>query len=232
MSAPRHRIVRSLATTTVAASLLVGAVATSAQAATYPTLTKAQAKKLLPASKLLPGKVKLTEPLLTSTKNTVTICLTKPKHVPLAAGTTVSGTYATKQTDPFVAGFLSWEVTVTVFPTPGKATAALAGLNKAEKTCPKSTTQQVKGVTETLSRVLGTKYAVGAFKGYRAVEHIALTDGTNSADVRDFTTFLVRGNSLLTIEETANASPANGKLQDTWRKTVTALMTKRIAAVK
>jgi hypothetical protein len=232
MSAPRRRGARSLATTTVAASLLVGAVATSAQAASYPTITKGQAKKLLPASKVLPGKVKLVAPLFTSTKNSVTICLPNVKHVPLPSGTTVSGTYATKQTDPFMAGYVSWEVTVTVFPTAPKATAALAKLDAAEKTCPKSSAHEVKGVTETLSRSLGTKYAVGAFKGYRAVEHVNLSDGTHSADVRDFTTFLVRGNTLLTIEETTNASPTNGKQQDTWRKTVTALMTKRIAAVK
>jgi len=37
---------------------------------------------------------------------------------------------------------------------------------------------------------------------------------------------------LLSLEEVAGATPANGKQQDNWRKTVTKLMVKRLSAIK
>ena len=230
MSAPRRRAVRSLATTTVAASLLVGSVAASAQAATT-NVTVAQAKATVPAAKLMPGSVALTGPVIMTHKAVAIPCLTKPKAVTLL-GSSVEGNYLGKAQSPVSPKYLQWVVTVIAFPSPAKATAAANTLLAAQKTCPKSSTQTVKGTTETWSRSLGTKYTVGTFAGYRSVEHLTVTDGTTTANLRAYETFLVHGNVMLSLEEVAGATPANGKEQDTWRKTVTTLMVKRLSAIK
>ncbi|BEP13068.1 hypothetical protein acdb102_13790 [Acidothermaceae bacterium B102] len=230
-----RRTYARLATTSVAASLLMGtmgAVATSAQAATYPTITLAQAKTAIPAAKLLPASVKLTAPVaLHKTVNAIP-CLTVPKQVVLKGATGTGGDYVGKVTSPVSPKYIEFALTIAVFATPAKANAAAAGLLKIEKACPKTKTTMVKGATETWSRSLGTKYAVGAFKGYRSVEHLTVTEGAQTLHVRAYEIYLVRGNVLLSIEEVGGATAVNGKEQDAWRKKLTTLMVKRVSALK
>ena len=230
MSAPRRPGARGLATTGVAASLLVGSLAGSAQAAT-PTVTVAQAKTTVPAAKLLPGSLKLAAPVRTATKAVAIPCLTKPKSITIK-GSSVEADYVGKEKSVLSPKYLEWGVTVIVLPSAAKAAAAAATLSAAEKSCPKTSTKTVKGTTETWTRSLGTKYTVGSFKGYRSIEHLTATDGTTKADVRAFETYLVRGNVILSLEEVGGATATNGKQQDAWRKTVTTLMVKRLSALK
>lgn len=231
MPAPLLRAVRSLVTITAAACLLVSAVATSAQAGTAPTVTAAQAKKTVPPARLIPGSVTLTTPVLIRSKALAIPCVTKPKVVTLQ-GASVEGNYLGKEKSVVSPKYLQWAVTVITFPSAAKATAAAKTLLAVQKTCPRTSTQTVKGTTETFTRSLGTKYTVGAFSGYRSVEHLSVTDGTVAANLRAFETFLVRGNVMLSLEEVAGATAGNGKEQDTWRKTVTTLMVKRLSAIK
>src|SRR4051794_18289298 len=119
MSAPRRYAVR-LATTAVAGSLLVGGIATTAQAATTPTI--AQAKATLPASKLVPGSVKLAAPVVAATKAKAIPCLTKPKTI-LLTGHTVGATYLGKEKSTLSPKYIQWGVTVTFFPSAAKAAA-------------------------------------------------------------------------------------------------------------
>jgi hypothetical protein len=228
MSAPRRYALR-LATTAVAGSVLVGGLATTAQAATTPTV--AQAKATLPAAKLVPGSVKLAGKVVVATKANAIPCLTKPKAVTIV-GHTVGASYIGKEQSPLSPKYIQWGVTVMFFPSAAKAAAAAASLTAAEKTCPKTSTKLIKGTTETWTRSLGTKYTVGTFKGYRSVEHLKATDGITTTNVRAFETYLVRGKVMLQLEEVAGATPTNGKLQDKWRKAMTTLMVKRLAALK
>jgi hypothetical protein len=228
MSAPRRYALRSLAASTVAASLLVGGLATSAQAATTPSI--AQAKATLPASKLVPGSVKIAGPVQATTKAISIPCLTKPKTYTLD-GHTVGASYLGKEKSTLSPKYLQWGVTVIFFSSAAKANAAAATLNAAEKACPKTSTRTVKGANETWARSLGAKSTVGGFKGYRTVENLTVSQGTFNAYVRAYETYLVRGKVMLQLEEVAGATPTNGKLQDKWRKAMTTLMVKRLTAL-
>ena len=229
MSAPRRYALRSLAASTVAASLLVGGLATSAQAATTPSI--AQAKATLPASKLVPGSVKLAAPVQATSKALSIPCLTKPKTYTFT-GHTVGASYLGKEKSTLSPKYLQWGVTVIFFPSAAKAKPLRPTLNKAEKACPKSSIRTVKGATEKWTRSLGAKSTVGSFKGYRTVEHLAVTEGTFAANVRAYETYLVHGNVMLQLEEVAGATATNAKQQDKWRKAMTTLMVKRLSALK
>jgi hypothetical protein len=225
---------RALARVTVsgaAAALLVGGLATGAQAATYPHLTLAKAKTALPTSKSLPGGVKLVGKVRTAGRTYGDLCPTVEKHIPLPGGSVVIADYSNglSITSP---NYLAYEVSVVVFASSSQAKSGVAALTKAEKACPKTADRTVKGVPEHISRTLLTKATSKAWTGYRTIDHISATSGATTVAVRGYETYLVRGNALVVIDQVGAETATNGKLQDTRRKAVTNLVIKRVSALK
>jgi hypothetical protein len=232
VSSTRRRTLRRLATSGVAASLLIGAAATSAEAATYPTITTTTAKTAIPAAKLVPGSVHLLVPIEAAAKTYTIACLAVQTKLALPGGEGINAVYVSKTTSALDPSYIQWNVSIAVFPSPAKAAAAQAKLVKAEKACPKKKNTKFDGIPATVTRTLATSYKVGSFSGYRSIEHVSAAAGSQSVDLRAYETNLVRGNVIVFVDELAPSTATNGKLQDTRRKAVTALMVKRLSALK
>ncbi len=228
MSVAPRRVLRRLAVTGAAASVLVSGFAAEAQAASYPHISLAKAKAALPTSKSLPGHVKLEGKVRTANRTYGDICTTKPTKILMPGGSVVIADYSNGKTlaSP---DYLSYEVAVAVFATSAQATAAGAKLTKAEKVCPKSATD-ADGVV--IKRTLSMKATSKAWTGYRTIDHVTATIGSTTVKIRGFETYLVRGNALVLIDQIGGETPANGKLQDVRRKAVTNLVIARLSAIK
>lgn len=225
------RNVSRLAASGLAASVLVGSLAGTASAATYPHITLAKAKSALPPSKSLPGGVKLEGSVKTAGKTFGVVCTTKPVKVPLAGGSVAIADYS-NGADILSSKYLAYEVSVVVFGTPAQATAGAAKLTKAEKACPKTSTSDAEGVPETITRTLLTKAASKAWTGYRSIDHITVAANGVSLGIRGYETYLTRGNVLVVIDDIGAITPTNGASSDAQRKTETNVVIQRLSALK
>lgn len=230
MSAPRH--LYRLAVGGTATALLVSGLASSASAATYPSITIAQAKAALPAAAKLPGAVKLVGKIGTTKTAYAIPCATSPKPVTLPGATATGAIYANPATSDSSPANLIWHVSAIVYATPTAAAAGAAKVIAADKACKKSSSASSPTGSETVTRTVSEKYADGTWHGYRTVDHLTESNGKETLNIRDYVTFVVRGNVLLSIEEAAPALANNGALQDSRRKAVTTLVLTKFAAIK
>ena len=196
MSSTSRRLLSRFAIAGVTSSLLVGTVATSAQAATAPHLVRSQAKAALPTSASLPGHVKRVGAVALSDITYATPCTTVPKKVTLPGGAAAIAGY--KNTASVISPkYLEWGISIVVFPSASKATAAVARLNKAEKVCPGTKQTDEGGVVTLTTRTLSKKDKVSAWSGYSTIDHVSLTSTTDTATLRGYTTYVARGNVLV-----------------------------------
>jgi hypothetical protein len=230
MSVARRTLSR-LAATGVTASLLVAGVAAQAQAATYPHVTLAKAKTAIPASKTLPGGVKLVGKVVTSAKASVSLCATADKDLKLLGASVVLADYGTADAIDSPK-YLQYEIAIYTFGTAAETKSSVAAMAKVEKACPKSAQRPVDGVPEVITRTLTTKAASKAWTGYRTIDHITATAGTVTVSARVYETFLVRGNVVAVIDELGSITPTNAAAQDVRRKAVTNLVIKALTALK
>lgn len=229
-----NRTLTRLAAGGATATMLVAGVATTADAATksYPHLSTASVKAAMPAADKLPGGVKLVLKGV-SKKTAAVICLSAPKIIALPGANGVTAVYSNPVKDESSPKYLTWHIAAAVYTTPAKAAAAGARLLASEKACPVKKTTTGSGYTETVSRTLSTKYAVGSWTGYRSIDHITGTGALNKLQLRDNLSYLVRGNVLVSIEEVGtNVGKTSGATQEVRRKAVTALIVARLSAIK
>jgi hypothetical protein len=126
---------------------------------------------------------------------------------------------------------VGFALVTTVFHTAAKAQAAVAKLMKAERSCPRRSAPDASGdpfaSDPTTTRSYGTPYTVGAWKGYRSIDHVAAgdpNDGDNPVPVRLIDIYLTRGNILLHVEEIGTDGASSGPRQELWRQRVTRLL--------
>src|ERR1700712_1094449 len=196
MTVVPRRVLTHLTVSGATAALLVGGLATGAQAASYPHVTLAKAKTALPTSKSLPGGVKLVGKVRTAGLTYGDLCPTASKHIPLPGGSVAIADYGNgaKINAP---KYLSYPVSVVAFGTSSEAAAGAAKLAKGEKACPKVADRTIGGVPAHITRTLLTKAASKAWTGYRTIDHLSVTVGTTTLKVRDYLTFLGRGNVVV-----------------------------------
>lgn len=231
MSHATRRHLARLAASGAAATVLVGGVAQGAQAATYPHLSLAKAKTAIPTSKSLPGGVKLVGKVRTAPRTYGIPCPTKPAKVTLPGGSVAAADYGNgAQIDS--PKYLAYNVSVVSFGTTAQATAGLALLTKAAKACPSSATHTEGALTEKIVRTLRVKATSKAWTGYRTIDHLDITGPGGAVSVREYETYLVRGNVLVVVDLAGAVTPANGAQQDAWRKAATNLVIKRLSALK
>lgn len=226
-----QRAARRLLATGAAATVLVGGLAGTADAASYPLVTAAQAKAALPPSKSLPGGVKIVGSVRSAPRSVADLCATVTVKVPLAGGQISVADYASKAGLGSPA-YLTYEVGVVNFGTPAEAVAGAAKMAKADKACVKTKTRTEDGVPEVITRTLIAKAASGAWTGYHSIDHLTATSGTASITLRAYETWLVRGNVIVLIDQIGAVTPTNGAQQEARRKAVIALVVKRLDAIK
>lgn len=229
------------------ARCLVGAVAAAlmlasagvAQAAPAPAAAPAlvdidTAFAAMPLAQLLPGAVRLT--LKVETPGSAQIVPCPETLAPFnLKGSLVGAQYETATKKTPAEKTASWAITAVVFHTTKLAKTEAARLVKTEKACPKKAPNDGQDDNPfPFVRSKAATYSVGAWTGYRTVDTISLTDlleGPDPVGERVNTVFLVKGNVMLTVQETGGIQPGTLVRQDLWRKSVTALMVKQFDAL-
>jgi hypothetical protein len=209
----------------------MGALASSAQAASYPHITAAQAKSALPSSTLLPGGVKRIGAVRSAAKSYAELCAGKPTKVTLPGGAINVVDYGTSvQADS--PKYLQYEIGVVTFATTAQAKAGAAKMAKVDKACPKVVKKTDSGVPEVITRTLFTKAVSKSWTGYRTIDHVTATAGSVTIGARAYETFFLRGNVVVLIDQIGAVTPTNGPSSDAQRKAVTNLVLARLTALK
>jgi hypothetical protein len=242
-SSPRTWVSALFAAVSALSVVLSGA--TSAQAATpapaYPNLSLDAASALLPTASQLPVHMKEEAKVQIAGQASAIPCLgalisaSATSGFPnpqLKGGSQVSAAYSSTHTSLTSPDPVMWSISATIFHNQAKALAAMAQIVKQEKACPKTVAGNTANDTPAVSRTLSSPYAVGAWSGYRSIDHIAgdPTQGEPIEGGRINTVYLTRGNVLLAIEEVAPSVRNSGSKQDAWRKTVVKLVVTRFNA--
>ena len=202
-----------LAGATAGALLLAtGAPAVAAaKPATYPNVSLDKALSLMPVAKALPVHMVSSGKAEMPGDGFAIPCFeagTDPL-IPIKASGEVTAVYKAAHFSLTSAQPLSWVVTATIFHNSAKAAAAAKIVLHAEKTCPKKSGDGSED-NPSITRTLGQAYAVGAWKGYRSVDHFSgdTAAGEPAAGGRYIDVYLTRGNVMLHIEEIAPAVAA------------------------
>jgi hypothetical protein len=234
----RRPVARVLVGATTAVLLLAPAAvahAASAPVPVTPALVDVDtAFATMPLAQVLPGAVRLTLKVETPGAASIVPCPETLATVNLK-GSLVGAQYETANKKTPAEKTASWSLTAVVFHTNKLAKSEAARLVKIEKACPKKAPSD--GNDDPFPPFVRSKaaaYAVGAWTGYRTVDTISLTDlieGPDPVGERVNTVFLVKGNVMLTVQETGGIQPGTLVRQDLWRKSVTALMVKQFDAL-
>ena len=189
---------------------------------------------LLPAAKALPGAVRLTLKVQTPGAAAIVPCPETLAELDLK-GSLVGAQYETASKKTPLDKTASWAITAVVFHSDKVAKAETARLVKVEKACPKKAqTDSNHDNPFPFVRTKTAAYAVGAWKGYRTVDQIAITDlveGPDPVGERVNSVFLLKGNVLLAVQETGGIQPGTTARQDAWRRSVTAFMLRQFDAL-
>jgi hypothetical protein len=219
--------------------------ASSAQAATaapgYPNLSLDAAFALLPTAAQLPTHMKEQAKVEIAGQASAIPCLgalisaSDTSNFPnpqLKGGSQVNAAYSNTRASLTSPDPVMWSISATIFHNKAKALAAMAQIEKQEQACPKTVAGNTTNDTPAVTRTLSSRYAVGAWSGYRSIDHIAgdPTQGEPIEGGRINTVYLTRGNVLLAIEEVAPSVRNSGPKQDAWRKTVVKLVVARFNA--
>lgn len=190
----------------------------------------------MPLAVVLPGAVRLTLKLETPGAASIVPCPETLVPVSLK-GSLVGAQYETANKKTPAERTASWSITAVVFHSAKLAKTEAARLVKIEKACPKKAPSDGGDGDSPFPPFVRSKaaaYALGAWTGYRTIDTISLTDlieGPDPVGERVNTVFLVKGNVMLTVQETGGIQPGTLVRQDLWRKSVTALMVKQFDAL-
>jgi hypothetical protein len=188
----------------------------------------------MPLAKALPGAVRLVLKVETPGSAQIVPCPETLAPVNLK-GSLVGAQYETATKKTPAEKTASWSITAVVFHNAKVAKREAARLVKIEKACPKKAPNDSQDDNPfPFVRSKSATYAVGDWTGYRTVDTISITDlleGPDPVGERVNTVFLVKGNVMLTIQETGGIQPGTLVRQDLWRKSVTALMVKQFDAL-
>jgi hypothetical protein len=234
----RRPVARVLVGATTAVLMLAPAAvarAATVPVAAVPALVDVDtAFAAMPLAQVLPGDVRLTLKVETPGAASIVPCPETLVSVNLK-GSLVSAQYETAHKKTLPEKTASWSLTAVVFHTAKLAKSEAARLVKIEKACPKKAPSD--GNDDAFPPFVRSKaaaYAVGSWTGFRTVDTISLTDlieGPDPVGERVNTVFLVKGNVLLTVQETGTIQPGTLVRQDVWRKSVTALLLKQFDAL-
>lgn len=189
---------------------------------------------LLPAATAVPGAVRLTLKVETPGAAAIVPCPETLAELDLK-GSLVGAQYETASKKTPAERTASWAITAVVFHSVKLAKSETARLVKVEKACPKKApSDSTDDNPFPFVRTKTAAYAVGAWKGYRTVDQIAVTDlieGPDPVGERVNSVFLLKGNVLLAVQETGGIQPGTTTRQDLWRRTVTTLMLRQFDAL-
>ena len=227
----RTGAVRSL-TVAFTVTGLVATGATAASAAPTPLLlphSLAVAKAAMPTARSLPGGVVLNGKVQTGLHSSSELCYGKPRDVSFEGAAAAGAYYA----HPGAASpaTLGLSVTVVIFKTPAIASATMAKLAKAERSCPKVSTYTGSDSTMHDARSLSTAGHNGAWSDYRTVDHLVYSDGTGTYSTRDLDTLSLRGNVIVDVEEDAPDLAGTGPHQTRVESTAVATVLTKVAAL-
>ncbi|BEP15949.1 hypothetical protein acdb102_42600 [Acidothermaceae bacterium B102] len=221
--------------TAAALTLAPVAAQAAAPAPAVPSLVDIDtAFGLLPVAQALPGAVRLTLKVQTPGSAAMVPCPETLAELDLK-GSLVGAQYETASKKTPLDKTASWAITAVVFHSVKLAKSETARLLKIEKACPKKApTDSNDDNPFPFVRTKTAAYAVGAWKGYRTVDQISITDlleGPDPVGERVNTVFLLKDNVLLGIQETGGIQPGTTTRQDLWRRSVTALMLQQFDAL-
>ena len=191
-----------------------------------------QARNALPAANVMPGHPAT---VVTSTLGvfaSATPC-PSPKAKPLVfkGSHPVTNIYIGKLTSSKVIP-PQFSITAIVFHTTATAKTAMATIVQAEAHCPK----RQGDTTATLTRTASAPYSSGGWAGWRSVGQLTVAPdptipGDTGLSLRLNTEYLLRGNVVLVLSESASATPGSGPKQEAARKAATKTMLAGFAAL-